>query len=544
MRAIGKQYQSTIQILEEAVHLLRLAPSRLLPSYYVGSLPFTLGLLYFWGDMSRRADANDYCAVAAGGLALLFVWMKCWQTVFAHQIQAHLQGRRQRRWSLRRIASLAAVQTMVQSTGFFVLPAAALLIVPWGWCYAFYQNATVQTEEEGPTLKRTCRNAWDLAKLWPRQNHILLGVLSLFGGAIFLNLAIAIFVLPHLLKSFLGIDSVFTLSGLHTVNTTFWMATLAISYLCLDPCVKTVYALRCFYGMALKSGVDLKTELNRIIPRASVVLAAVVVLSAGAFPAAAAPRPPPSVTPEALNRSIEEVLQRRDFTWRMPREKKTPDEHQTRGPIAALIDWTLDKARKGLALLVEWVTQFFAWLESLLPQREPRSSADKSNWMASTRTILILFVILLSAVLVWVFWRSRRRRRMAPAEIRSSAMAATPDLTDESLTADELPAQRWLALAEEYTAKASLRLAMRALYLATLARLAEHQMITLENYKSNREYALELQRRAHARKDLLTTFAQLLNQFEQVWYGMYPITRPVFDDYAASQQRIMHFAPQ
>jgi len=104
-----------------------------------------------------------------------------------------------------------------------------------------------------------------------------------------------------------------------------------------------------------------------------------------------------------------------------------------------------------------------------------------------------------------------------------------------------LSANRWLILAEELTTKGELRLAMRALYLATLAYLAEHHMITIEIYKSNREYEQELRRRAHEREELLTIFAKSLNLFERVWYGMYCIQRPEFDNYAANQKRILTF---
>ena len=43
---------------------------------------------------------------------------------------------------------------------------------------------------------------------------------------------------------------------------------------------------------------------------------------------------------------------------------------------------------------------------------------------------------------------------------------------------------------------------MRALYLATLAHLADREMITIESYKSNREYEDELKRRAHEHGEL------------------------------------------
>ena len=60
MKPSQKKYQkSALRIIEEAVHLLRTGPGLLLSVYYLGSVPFVLGLLYFWADMSRSPNANE-----------------------------------------------------------------------------------------------------------------------------------------------------------------------------------------------------------------------------------------------------------------------------------------------------------------------------------------------------------------------------------------------------------------------------------------------------------------------------------------------------
>ena len=83
-----KHYKSALRIIEEAVHLLRSSPGSLLSGYYIGSVPFVLGLMYFWADMSRSANAGEHCTLAALSLAFLYIWMKFWHAVFAHQIRA------------------------------------------------------------------------------------------------------------------------------------------------------------------------------------------------------------------------------------------------------------------------------------------------------------------------------------------------------------------------------------------------------------------------------------------------------------------------
>ena len=97
--------KSAIHLIEEAVHTLRTAPLDLLSAYIIGTLPFVLALFYFWADMSRSADAERYHAIASFGLALLYIWMKCWHVVFAARIKTHISGEPQPPWPNRRILS-------------------------------------------------------------------------------------------------------------------------------------------------------------------------------------------------------------------------------------------------------------------------------------------------------------------------------------------------------------------------------------------------------------------------------------------------------
>ena len=92
---------------------------------------------------------------------------------------------------------------------------------------------------------------------------------------VFINLASAVFMAPHLLKSLLGIDTMFTRSGTYLVNTTFWAGTAALAFLCLDPLVKAVYALRCFYGTSITTGRDLRVALAGLRGRGVAALLAV-----------------------------------------------------------------------------------------------------------------------------------------------------------------------------------------------------------------------------------------------------------------------------
>ena len=118
-----------LELVEEAVHLLRMSPASL-AAHFVGALPFAAGLLYFWADMSRGAYADRRCATDAFALAALYVWMKTWQTIFARSLWSRLSGEPPTRWDWRRIARVVIVQAALQPTALLLLPVSALLTVP------------------------------------------------------------------------------------------------------------------------------------------------------------------------------------------------------------------------------------------------------------------------------------------------------------------------------------------------------------------------------------------------------------------------------
>jgi hypothetical protein len=542
-RAKKRHHKSAILILEETVQVLRSAPMALLPSFYLGSIPFVLGLFYFWADMSHNARAHEYRAVAALGLAISFVWMKYWHTVFALRVRSQLSGEPEMNWPLNRVLSIFATQTLIQSTRFIILPIAALLMIPFGYCYAFYQNATAHVDAEIQTVKSTTGWAWRQAKLWPRQNHLLICIFWIFGIVIFLNVSVTSLFIPQLLKSLFGIETKFTLSGIWMmVNPMFWVAMLGMTYLLLDPLIKTAYVLRCFYGEALESGEDLNTELKQMVAHKKTLAAGLLIVVLFLVPFSVDAQSNSAISPNELDHSIEEVMNRREFAWRMPRETLQDEKQEPEGPIAAALEWIIDMLGKGVRTLKKWLTKLFEWLENWFPEPERKPDSSETNWMTFTRLTLIMLLVLLLAALTFVVVRIWRRRRSGRHESAFTPAAPLPDLRDDDIKADDLPVNRWLALAAEMIEAKDLRLAMRALYLATLAHLAENEMISIEIYKSNREYEQELSRRAHDKKEMLSVFSKSLTIFEQVWYGMYQITRSEFDKFAANQKRILAVA--
>jgi len=95
-----------------------------------------------------------------------------------------------------------------------------------------------------------------------------------------------------------------------------------------------------------------------------------------------------------------------------------------------------------------------------------------------------------------------------------------------------------MKLARELLERGELRLAVRAFYLATLAHLAERNLLTLAKFKSNRDYERELTRRGHALAELPGLFGQNVSVFERVWYGLHDVNQDTVADFARNVERM------
>ena len=256
--------QGVFDLVEEAVHLLRGAPLQLHAAYAVGTLPFILAFLYFWADMSRGAFAREHAAPGAAGMALLFLWMKCWQAVFAGALRAQVAGRAAEPWTLRRAGRLALAQMALQPSGLFAVPLALAAALPFPWVYGFYQNLTAGGGEPG-NMGGACKTAAAQAGQRMGQCFLLLNVLFLFAFLVWINTVAAMALLPALLKMLFGVDTAFTQAGMYSVlNTTYLACSFALTYVFVDPLIKAVFVLRCFYAQSVGSGEDLKAELARL----------------------------------------------------------------------------------------------------------------------------------------------------------------------------------------------------------------------------------------------------------------------------------------
>lgn len=134
-RELKSKGRPALEILEQAMNLLRNAAAGTIFSYLVGSVPFLLAVLFFFSEMTRNPFADERLAWESLAVAALFVWKRIWQAVFAAQLHEQLSGRG---FEMRNLPRLIAVQCALQPLRMIALPVSLLMTLPFGWVVAFF----------------------------------------------------------------------------------------------------------------------------------------------------------------------------------------------------------------------------------------------------------------------------------------------------------------------------------------------------------------------------------------------------------------------
>jgi hypothetical protein len=477
--------RSSIDILEEAVNLLRSSPLETILAYLIGAAPLTLAFLFFLADMNRSPYAFDHLPWASLALALLYVWKNSWQAIFMAKLYHHLSPSETEQNNL-----LQAILT--QATW---QPIGLLIPLPFPWITAFFRNIALYSALGRPDAVSAARRQSIYAT---RQNWGVLLIVALGSILLFANVLATIVALPQLARSFLGIEGDLVRLGSGIVNLTTLGVAAAITWLAIDPLLDAVYTLRCFYGESVATGSDLRAALKKLV---AVALFTITAMHAQ------------TIDEKQLDHAIDQVVHQREFTWRVPRPANS-------GPEGKLVGWYRSSVKMIEDLWDLVWEKVRAWLH---PDQERTGNGKDASVNRKAMFALIVCIIALIAAGLIVFVLRRKRSHVVAAQ---AVMAMPPvNLADESLSADRLPESEWLALADEWMEKGDFRLALRAMYLASLNYLSNRDLVSLRRWKSGLDYRRELARRARSKPDLPAAFSRSVAIFEQGWYGRHTVDR-------------------
>lgn len=528
---------STLDLIEEAVSLLRAAPAFAHLAYLLGAVPFWIGVLYFVADASRNAYAPSHLVDWSLGVAVLYLWKKTWQSVSAASLRAVLEGIPPEPWTARRVGRTILTQAAVQSWGLVARAIGTVATIPFGWVSTFFQNVTIVGDGQKPTGE-VITTAARLTRPWPLQMHSAIAMLYLFTFFVWINIVVALIGTPYLLKTLLGVESVYSRSLFaFFYNTTFLTVTVALTSLVSDPLRKAIFVVRCFRGDALQSGSDLSAHLRRLRLKsgfAACLLACLVGDATGPVRAESAP-PPAAANATELDQRIGEVLERREYAWRSPREPEPTTERKS--VVGKWLDGIGASADKQLKSLGRQVGRVFRWIRNAFnPPQISTPSGPSIDWLGLSKAVLIFLGIVIVVGAIWLLIPVLRKKRRAQPIVADEVIM--PDLRSEEVIADQLPEDGWVRLAREHAARGELVLAIRASWLAGLAHLGRREFIRIARFKSNRDYDRELRRRARDRDALLSAFDANLLSFERCWYGQHEATLEHLQQFEGNLERI------
>ena len=540
-----EEAQGLFPLLEEGAVLLRQVPAAAWACHLLGTGPFVLAFVRFWAVFSggsARADLFGWAFLLSG----LHVWMRVWQSRFGAILLDVRHARAVSAWSLAEWRRAAVNQLLYGMPCFVGMVPAAVMMIPFGWMLAFYQNLAVSAHEADGAGR-----AWGAARYAPLQNHLLIGGLSAGWMVLFFNVFAVLCMLPFAIRWLVPVEWVFMRNSFWFLNSTFLCAAVSFTYLLFDPLVKAVYALRVFYGLSCATGEDLRTDWRRL--RAASAVALALVLAAGAaraapqsdalaaaveaVPVVAVAPPDGAVGAGALESALAAAADDARYVWRRPVDLVPHDGGWFERNIVAPIE----KLMKRVGQWLEKVSEFFRKLSSRDDMTSGRTSSGSGGISQSALWWCIAVAVALAGgLLLFMLWRLRRQKAGVGQAVAVRQAAATPDVSDESVTAEVLPEDEWLRLVDRFCAEGEYRKAARACFLACLACLAKRDWIALRRSKTNADYLREMRRRARGRVFDERPFCDAVGLFEAGWYGEHPVTAEVLGALRLSVEAYRH----
>lgn len=573
----------------ETFNLLRSSPPALWTVYLAGTTPFVLALIDFASTATSGTAFRGSPALHAFVLAVLFVVMRATHAVFSSRLLDRLNGD-VRPWTAGRFFRAAATQAVLQPLSLFVVPLSIVTVVPLAHLHGFFEHALVLGDGTRSTTE-TAKLAWReaarstrahlvgiwLFSPWVAGFALVLGYLLLWavshalpglwllwwvfglfvplllagasplGLLIAYNVALLMLMVPSLLHAWFGIETRATFAAENVVlSDTFWMIVATLTCAGLDLLTRSFYALRTFYGLARRDGTDLRADYRSATGRLVAFAALLLVLVATPRPSGAAslrqnddPFPAAQEAPgDAYEEAAQQAAQDPVYQWRQPGEgnlRETDREMQ----LPAWLRWLSDQLER-----------LDAWLKRKLLSRFRPSSwngAEGAGAGAASAVKGLMWVVIAILVVVIVVFavkaiRARRRTPVPAAQAGATAPVAAVDVADENVGAERHPSDVWLGLVHDLMAKGEFRLALRAVFLASLASLAERQWIVLGRGRSNGDYLRDARRRAHAAPVLPELFTAQVHDFERAWYGGDPADEQLVKDALERHARLREAA--
>jgi hypothetical protein len=565
MRGRGNRLNS-LEALERGFALFRSTFVREAWRYYAGSVPLVLCFIPMW-------VVNGQIRLSDGVILMEAVLLAASYLLRVYIVASYMQRVRERAFGAPTSKPVGAT-TQAAAVGRLVvwkitLTAGALVALLTfagaSWFYCACEFASLEAREDG-TERHSMRGCLALSSHWFGSSVLLFLMLFPFWIAVWLNGLIITMLVPQLLHSILGVNTLLsTPVGLFALirSSAFWLSLFAGAWLALDPIVKCSFVIVYQHLRSRSEGDDLR-DLLASLPReqqrkAQVMvstgagtrrigaLVVLVAILAGVPQAARAERTSPvanrahTTTDSARLARIQQLRQALDAESRRTIYRWHDAEHPS---PPNWFDKLLSKIERGIERA--W-NSFVDFLGKLWPRGLNLSLGNDTgrNWHLKYLRIWLWLIAILTLAAGTILLLLRRRRETPSLSIPQT-IAPLADLSEGAL-ANVRSEDEWFTLAGRLEGEGELRLALRAAYFGLLAGLAQRQWLTIRRDRTNREYLDEFTRRwrrrpqaaVESRAEIPETLRGSLRQFDRVWYGFHVLTLEAVTAYRQDQRELL-----
>jgi hypothetical protein len=246
-----------IDLLEEAIHLLRRTSAITYAYYIVGVTPFALLFFQLLADASYHRYLAEHVSDSAIRLAIGYCWMKGFQAMACQHLLASYSGEPVRRRGPLELLKLWSAQCAIQPWGILIKPMAFIAMVPSPFVDAFFQTASVVITGNPGDLMRCIRLS--MSKIGP--GLMLNAIIFIFRIVTFVSVYSTLATLPFLCKMLFGIETLLTHKFQWMASVPFLLGTGFVSYLIIDLLLKSFYVIRLRRIECETSGKDLVHRL-------------------------------------------------------------------------------------------------------------------------------------------------------------------------------------------------------------------------------------------------------------------------------------------
>lgn len=225
----------------------------------------------------------------------------------------------------------------------------------------------------------------------------------------------------------------------------------------------------------------------------------------------------------AIDERIQEIHRRNNVA--------TSDKDADKGRLAEILRRAeyIQKPPEGSAL-ERLLDRIIRWLAKLFPRTSPMAPGGGSPGLAAVAQILVVSICV--AAIAFLIWRygprfmQGRRKKKKKREARI--------ILGERLEPDQTSADL-LAQADALARNGDLRSAIRKAYIALLCELGDRKLISIAQYKTNRDYLYSVRDKG----SLYSSMRTLTTSFELHWYGLVPAGENDWHDFRNAYQKTL-----